>query len=224
MELVFGTVQSQGPPVAAGPSGDDHEAALGLTALLDEMAYGTAVCDLRGRLLHANQCAQLELRRARLIAVRDGGLHAVRANQADQLHAALARAGQGKRSLVTLKSSASSLILAVLPLRSPSCDPCAGPDRVALVFARAAVCDSLMMCFFARGHGLTLTEEQVLTSLCQGHSAPEVASQMGVAVSTVRSHVRNLCAKTRAKGVRDLVNQVAVLPPVTPPPLSLPIH
>jgi DNA-binding CsgD family transcriptional regulator len=84
------------------------------------------------------------------------------------------------------------------------------------MFARASVCESLMLCFFARSYGLTVTEEHVLGILCQGYSAPEVAEQLKVAVSTVRSHVRSLCAKTRSSGVRELVNRVAVLPPVAP--------
>ena len=73
-----------------------------------------------------------------------------------------------------------------------------------------------MLCFFAQSHGLTATEEQVLGILCQGFSAPQIATQLKVAVSTVRSHVRSLCAKTRSSGVRELVNRVAVLPPVAP--------
>ena len=73
-----------------------------------------------------------------------------------------------------------------------------------------------MLCFFARSHSLTATEEHVLGILCQGCSAPQVAAQLKVAVSTVRSHVRSLCAKTRSSGVRELVNRVAVLPPVAP--------
>ena len=60
----------------------------------------------------------------------------------------------------------------------------------------------------------TIFAELVLGFLCQGHSAPEIARHMQVAVSTIRSHVRSLCAKTRSSGVRDLVNRVAVLPPV----------
>jgi DNA-binding CsgD family transcriptional regulator len=35
-------------------------------------------------------------------------------------------------------------------------------------------------------------------------------------VSTIRSHVRSICAKTRASGVREIVRRVAVLPPVVP--------
>jgi DNA-binding CsgD family transcriptional regulator len=85
-----------------------------------------------------------------------------------------------------------------------------------LVLARPTVCESLMLCFFARNHGLTGAEEQVLGFLCQGYSAPETAAQLKVAVSTVRSHVRSLCAKTGSSGMRELVSRVAVLPPVAP--------
>jgi DNA-binding CsgD family transcriptional regulator len=100
----------------------------------------------------------------------------------------------------------------VLPLKGAPGEPV----RAALIFARSAVCDSLMLCFFARSHGLTPTEEQVLGILCEGYSAPEAARQLNVAVSTVRSHVRSLCAKTQCSSVRELVGRVAVLPPVAP--------
>jgi DNA-binding CsgD family transcriptional regulator len=81
-----------------------------------------------------------------------------------------------------------------------------------------------MLCFFARSHGLTATEEHVLGILCHGFSAPQIAQQLNVAVSTVRSHVRSLCAKTRSSGVRELVNRVAVLPPLAPPFWHEPMH
>jgi DNA-binding CsgD family transcriptional regulator len=81
-----------------------------------------------------------------------------------------------------------------------------------------------MLCFFARSHGLTPTEEQVLAILCQGYSAPETASQLNVAVSTVRSHIRSLCAKTHANGVRALVGQIAVLPPLGAAHPQDPLH
>jgi DNA-binding CsgD family transcriptional regulator len=91
--------------------------------------------------------------------------------------------------------------------------------HVALMFSRPSVCGSLMLCFFARSHSLTTAEENVLAILCEGCSAPEIARKLKVAVSTVRSHVRSLCAKTRSSGVRELVNRVAMLPPLAPAPL-----
>ena len=101
--------------------------------------------------------------------------------------------------------------LAVVPVGRGEARSCA-----ALLFSRASVCESLMLCFFARTHSLTPAEETVLSILCQGYSAPQTARQLKVAVSTVRSHVRSLCAKTRSSGVRELVSRVAMLPPIAP--------
>ena len=186
----------------------------GLAQLMDELAYGVLVTSLQGQLLHANQAARHELGRRRLLASRDNLLHAVSAEDGKTLQSALAKVAEGKRSLITLSPKASiSLTLAVIPLKP---DTPAYQTKAAWVFARASVCESLMLCFYARSHALTTTEEHVLGILCQGYSAPEIAAQMKVAVSTVRSHVRSLCAKTRSSGVRELVNRVAVLPPVAP--------
>jgi DNA-binding CsgD family transcriptional regulator len=132
--------------------------------------------------------------------------------QTRMLLQALAKGGAGKRSMVSLRCPAGwGLSVAVVPLRadSPGQTPTLG-----LFLSRPSVCDSLMLCFFARGHGLTNSEEQVLAILCQGYSAPEVAGQLNVAVSTVRSHIRSLCAKTQSSGVRMLLGRIAVLPPL----------
>lgn len=186
-------------------------AASGLSLVMDELAYGVLLASAEGQLLHANQTARHELARRRLLAVNEGQVQTADAGQSRVLVQAFAKAESGRRSLIALRAGGSRLSIAVVPLR---------PDRpgtaaaVALIFSRASVCDSVMLCFFARTHGLTPCEEQVLAILCQGHSAPEVAQQLNVAVSTVRSHVRSLCAKTQSNGVRALVGQVAVLPPV----------
>ena len=72
------------------------------------------------------------------------------------------------------------MALVVLPLKAQAAGRA---PKAALLFARASVCDSLMLGFFARCHGLTATEEHVLGILCEGFSAPQVAVQMKVAVS-----------------------------------------
>ena len=186
----------------------------GLALLMDELAYGVLVTALDCRLLHANQAARHELGRFRILGVNGAVLQARSDDDTKMLQDALAKVPEGKRSLVTLAAAEKpGLTLAVLPLRG---DKGAAPNKAALLFSRASVCESLMLCFFARSHGLTAAEEHVLGVLCQGYSAPEIARQMKVAVSTIRSHVRSLCSKTRSSGVRELVNQVALLPPVAP--------
>ncbi len=183
-----------------------------LSMLMDELAHGVLITDARGRLLHANQAAHYELSRKRVLEARCRMVSACTPESGKILQAALVRAGQGKRSLISLAGqSGVAVSVAVLPLKPE--EPGRAP-HVALLLARACVCEELMLCFFARSHALTPTEEQVLGILCQGFSAPQIALQMKVAVSTVRSHVRSLCAKTRSSGVRQLVNRVAVLPPL----------
>jgi DNA-binding CsgD family transcriptional regulator len=198
-------------------------AAAGLDLVLDELAYGVAVATAAGELLHANQAARHELARRRALWLHHGRLQAPSAADLRLLHEALLKAAAGKRSLLSLLASdGGRLPLAVVPLgRAPAGG--AGVNA-ALLFGRPSVCETLMLCFFARSHALTATEESVLGHLCQGHSAPEVARRMHVAVSTVRSHVRSLCAKTRSSGVRELVSRVAMLPPVAPALHCEPLH
>lgn len=197
---------------------------LGLVALLDELAHGMAIVAFDGRVLHANQVALREIGAARIIALRDRTLQAIEASDGKALHLAMAGAKLGKRSLITLGKTAAggALEMTVLPLK-PDVGS-APPASAALVFARACLCDPLMLSSFSRKHGLTGAEEQVLGLLCQGCSAPTIASQLKVAVSTVRSHVRSVCAKTNSSGVRALVNRVAVLPPLAPAVWGRPLH
>ena len=194
----------------------------GLAVLIDELAHGVLVASIKGEVLHANQAARAELARREILGVHEGRLQTIDARQERELTQALAKAEAGRRSLVSLrKGPRARMSIAVVPLRSDR--PAAAPN-VALVLSRSSVCDPLMLCFFARTHGLTPAEEQVLGVLCQGHSTPQAAVQLDVAVSTIRSHVRSLCAKTQSHGVRELVGQVAVLPPLGVARLLDPLH
>lgn len=196
------------------PRDGSNGAGSGLALVMDELAYGVLVTSLDNQVLHANQAARHELARRRVLGVRDQRLYGCAPEDGKALQEALTKVGQGKRSMITLATTDGfSLTMAVLPLKV---DETAGVVRAAFMFSRASVCESLMLCFFARSHSLTATEEHVLGILCQGYSAPQVAAKLNVAVSTIRSHVRSLCAKTRSSGVRELVNRVAVLPPVAP--------
>ena len=203
---------------ATGDTGAGHRGAFAdrvggaLTVQMDDLAHGVVVASAEGRVLHANQAARQVLSRRQALAVHEGHLQAHDPKQSRLLLHALAKGGAGRRSMLSLRSPGSWVLsIAVVPLRGESPGQAA---TLGLFLSRASVCDTLMLCFFARAHGLTNSEEQVLAILCQGYSAPEIAIQLNVAVSTVRSHVRSLCAKTQSNGVRALVGRVAVLPPL----------
>ena len=221
METVARTSGARAAASTGNPDSAADAGASGLASLFDEWAYGVLIVTSEARLVHANQAAQQELARAEGLALCEGRIHSPHADQQKNLMCAVGKAKAGLRSLLTVDAGAGcELTFAVLPVRT---EPPI-PPRVALVFARATVCDALMLCFFARSHGLTATEEQVLGILCQGFSAPEVAARMKVAVSTVRSHVRSLCAKTQSSGVRSLVKRVSLLPPLGTWRVHDPLH
>ena len=191
--------------------------------LLDELAHGILVIDRQGLILHANLAARRVLALAEAVRSDAGKLAWIAPEDASSFQQAFCRALAGKRQLIRPTAAAGrglTLSLAVLPLRHSPGHP---PSHFALLLSRTDVFDSGLLAAFSRSHRLTRTEEQVLIHLCRSMGAPAIARAMNVAVSTVRSHVRSLCAKTGSSGVRELVHRVAVLPPVAPE-LWAPLH
>jgi DNA-binding CsgD family transcriptional regulator len=182
-----------------------------LRLLFDEISHGVLVVSPEGRLIHSNRAAQSDMANRSVLYVQQDELLALSPIDAKLLYAALAKASMGVRSLVRLSGSGVTLMLSAVPLQFRPGQTC---QQIALFFERAAICDSGMFVFFARSHKLTRTEEQVLTYLCRGMSTPDIATELNVAVSTVRSHVRSLCFKTGSRGSRELINRIATLPPV----------
>ena len=184
-----------------------------LGLLVDELAHGVMIVNVQGWILHANRAALGALQRGVGLATTHGGLKLTSVADQNRLTLALTKAAGGQRSLVRLSDTGGSTNLAVVPLNRQTSGPC---DRIALLFSREDSCEPSLFASFAHSHRLTRTEEQVLQLLCRCHSAPEIATQMKVAVSTIRSHVRSLCAKTATHGVRQLINLVTALPPLAP--------
>ena len=137
--------------------------ASGLALIMDELAHGVLVASATGQLLHANQAARHELAGRQMLTVHEGQLQTTDARQSRVLVQALEKADTGLRSLIALRSGKGRLSIAVVPLRGRQ--PRASVP-IALFLSRASVCDALMLCFFARSHGLTPAEEQVLSILC----------------------------------------------------------
>src|SRR5512140_1543778 len=104
---------------AAAPSAEQRgsaslQAAL-LLRMLDEIDYGLIVLGAEAQILHANQLARLELNAERFIRLRQDRLAPSSARHGARLEAALAKAGRGERSLVTLSGADGGLALSIVP-------------------------------------------------------------------------------------------------------------
>ena len=191
-----------------------------LGLLVDELAHGVMIVNTQGWILHANRAALSALQRGVGLASTHGGLKLKSVPDPNRLTLALGQAATGKRSLSRFEGSGGSTNLALVPLNRQSAGPCA---RIALLLSRDESCEPSLLASFAQSYRLTRTEEQVLQLLCRCLSAPEIAIELKVAVSTIRSHVRSLCLKTSTHGARQLINRVMALPQLAPA-VATPAH
>jgi DNA-binding CsgD family transcriptional regulator len=58
---------------------------------------------------------------------------------------------------------------------------------------------------------LTTTEAQVALQASTGRSVSEISIQLNVSPNTIKTHLRNIFAKTRVRGRRELVGRIAAL-------------
>lgn len=179
-----------------------------LAQMLDEVDYGLLLLADDRRVLHLNHAARTILGAAQHpLQLLDRQLRARFAKDAAPLQQALqAAASRGLRRLLTLGEGAQRAGVAIVPLGSE--------PATLVVLGRREVCGGLSVQGFAREHKLSPSEAQVLALLCEGCSPNEIAERHGVKIATVRTQIANIRAKTGADSIRDLVQQVAVLPPM----------
>ena len=193
------------PTLAAAPG--PHWFAL----MLDEIDYGMLLVADERTVLHANHVARHELDDDHPLQLIGAELRVRHAGDMLPLREALAAARKrGLRQLLGLGGGAHRISVAVVPL--PSAE---GAELLTLlVFGKRRVCEDLSAHWFARQHRLTPAEARVLGGLCNGRRPAEIAQAQSVAISTVRSQIGSVRAKTGAANIRALVQQVAVLPPL----------
>jgi len=182
-----------------------------LAGALDELDYGIVVLFEGASIVHINDAAEVELDDLHPLQRVGNELRARLARDVAPLHEAVTDASvRGMRRLLTVGRDAERASVSIIPLEAA--DP--GPRAVLVVLGKRTVCESLSVQGFARSYQLTAAETRVLVALCNGEPPLQIADQLGVAVSTVRSQIGSIRHKTGAESIRALVRQVAVLPPV----------
>lgn len=178
--------------------------------MLDEIDYGMLLVDAGGQVLYLNHAARRELDDEHPLQLSGPLLTTPAATDAAVLQEALADAQRGRRRLMTLGRGAQSVAVSVVPLDEPE----APVGATLLMLGKRSVCEELSVLGYARAKDLTPAETRVLGLLCRGVKPTQIAADQGVAVSTVRTQIGSIRAKTGANSIRELVRQVAVLPPL----------
>lgn len=210
MQAATDKMWADGAPSSGEARGLSHAH---LLRVFDEIDYGLLLLDTQGRILHANHLARHELAQRRILRACSGNLMGSTQEHSERIQQSLEAAGRGQRRLLLMREGDRDLSMVFTPLSHPLEDD---SPTVLVMLSRQNACDNLAVRMFARSLGLSPTEELVMLALCRGLDVQEIATENGVAVSTVRSQVKTLREKAGAPSVRRLLQRVNSLPPVVP--------
>jgi DNA-binding CsgD family transcriptional regulator len=182
--------------------------------MLDELDYGIVLLGPDQRVMLLNHSARTELDQHSVLQVRDRRLRAADAADDAALQDALsASATKGWQRLLGVGQAQERVSLAVVPLMHESTT--GHGDRATMVtLGKRRVCERLSVNWYAHSHGLTPAEARVLEALCAGQTPRAIATSLRVGLATVRTQVGSIRQKTTTASIRDLVQEVAVLPPM----------
>jgi DNA-binding CsgD family transcriptional regulator/PAS domain-containing protein len=192
--------------------------AAGLADAFDGIAAGMFLIGSDGHIVHANLAAQAMLDRRDVVRARGGRLTAVDPQTDQSLTEVFGASGNSDGAIgtkgIALPLFASNLeryVAHVLPLTSGARRR-AGVNYSAaamLLVHKAALEGPSPPEAIAKAYKLTPTEVRVLLGLVEIGGIPEVAEALGIAETTVKTHVGGLYEKTGARRHADLVKIVA---------------
>jgi DNA-binding CsgD family transcriptional regulator len=192
--------------------------AASLADTLDGISAGMFLVDASGRIVHANAAGHSMLQNGDVLRSLGGRLVG-NEPQADWILADIfASADQGDTALglkgiaLPLKAREDSPYVAhVLPLTCGDRRTAQSSYRaVAAVFVQRAALDSPSPPeLIAKSYKLTPMELRVLLALVEIGGVPEIAEALGIAATTVKTHLVHLYEKTGARRHADLVKLVA---------------
>lgn len=200
-------------PGATGPQLPQAVASRSLPAdLMDLLEVGLITTRTDGRVVDVNRTAAIWCGGSAPLAITQGWLRTRQVADEHKLLQAMVLARQGRRSMLTFGSQGGPQSVGVVPLPgSPG-----GAPSVLFVLGSRGQPSALALQFFCQAHGLTSAEAAVLAGLARGLSPGEVARHGRVAVTTVRSQIAAVRAKTGARSVAHLLRMVQALPPLAP--------
>jgi DNA-binding CsgD family transcriptional regulator len=189
-----------------------------LADTLDGISSGLCMVDGAGRLVHANAAGRRMLDAGDPLFALEGRI-AARDLRADRALQDVFTAAQGGDAAVGTQCIALSLtaqngthhVVHVLPLTSGA-RRSAGRSyaAAAAIFIRRAALEQVALPeLIAKTYRLTPTELRVLLAIVEVGGVPQVSTVLGIAETTIKTHLRRVFIKTGAERQADLVKIVA---------------
>lgn len=201
------TAGGTGGSTGGGAGADRHAMA---EEILRLVTIGLVLCDRTGKVIHANPAAEAWMRERSAVAIVGGRLVSRRADLRRRLEAALEAAAVGEPripgALALPRGGGDPLpdVLTVMPFAGGAC---------ALVVLGGREWDAGRGNLALRALGLTQAERRLVGHLCRGRPLEEAAGEAEVTISTARTYLKRVFAKTGTHRQSELVSLLAALSP-----------
>jgi DNA-binding CsgD family transcriptional regulator len=187
-----------------------------LTETLDSLKCGVVLTNRSGSILHANRSAERMMRHGGPIQGARGVLHANTPAAARELRSAISLAAADETSLgktglaIRLSRHDEPAQYAhVLPLAGGGLRARLQPEAAAAVFVGTAGDEADGAEAMATAFSLTSAETRLVENLLAGLSLKESAAALGVATTTVKTHLENIFQKTGVRRQAELMRLAA---------------
>lgn len=193
-------------------------------ATLDHLEHAAVVCDETGEVVVGNDAARELFERRDGLALREGRIYITAAGPRERLQALLAGepAGGGAAGSPPLRTAA---LLVTRPSRLPayqivlreidqrSIAFAHNPQRLwSLIISDPARAPGAALRALSSLYRLTPAEERIASALVAGDTPDEIATSFGVKITTIRSQLASIYAKTSTRRQSELVRLVSSVP------------
>lgn len=183
-----------------------------MTQALDVLRHGVVLTNDEGAVLHTNRSAERMVQTGGPIVIRAGKLHANSAFANSELQKAIRLAardesqlGKTGTAIRLTEPDVPPAFAHVLPMAGGELRTRLQPSAVAAVFIESAPYDLNRLDALATSFGLTAAETRVLATLLSGRTLSETAEALGIARTTVRTHLDNIFSKTGVSRQAELM-------------------
>jgi DNA-binding CsgD family transcriptional regulator len=198
-------------PMTISNTQNPRAEASALANALDGLSAGVFLVDRHCHIEHANEAARRMLDEDDFIRSVADQLVMRDATANNNLHEAIRGDGDlgmaaGKATVVLIARDGQRYIAHLWPLRSLNCDGPEVPKAAAALFVRKVEPDSQSYGgVVASAFGLTPAELRVLLAIVEVGGVPETSEMLGLAETTVKTHLYRVFSKTGACRQADLV-------------------
>jgi DNA-binding CsgD family transcriptional regulator/PAS domain-containing protein len=175
--------------------------------VLDCIGTAILLLDTTGRILFANQKAELLIRKGGNPTARNGSLCGLDVDKNNAIKHALrqAQAGIGSTLRFDNTNTIGLRVATFSPISAKSSDYLTPPARIMVMITEPDKPAPGDLSAFAKLYRLTAAETRVLKYLLQQQGTKEIAETLHISMTTLRSQLSALFAKTNTKNQRELI-------------------